>query len=162
MGRRGPAPLPTKTLELRGSWRAKTRRNEPIPPVETPTCPTWLNREAKAEWQRVVPQLKRLGIIARIDRACLAGYCLAWSRLKQATDILKAEGMTYEKNGLIKKHPAVGIAHEAAQEVRALAAEFGMSASARARLQIDPPKTEDALDRFLRQKDPKDRYRRPG
>ena len=162
MGRRGPAPLPTKTLELRGSWRARTRRNEPKPPVEIPTCPSWLDREAKAEWRRVVPQLKRLGIIARVDRACLTGYCLAWSRLKQATDILKAEGVTYEKDGLIKKHPAVGIAHEAAQEVRTLAGEFGMSASARARLQIDPPETEDALDRFLRQKDPKDRYRRPG
>ena len=91
MGRRGPAPLPTKTLELRRSWRAKKRRNEPKPPVEIPTCPSWLDREAKAEWQRVVPQLKRLGIIAKIDRACLAGYYLALRRLKQLKYIIKSE-----------------------------------------------------------------------
>ena len=162
MGRRGPAPTPTRILELRGSWRAGKRGNEPHPAVEAPTCPSWLDREATAEWRRVIPPLVRLGVIAKIDRACLAAYCLAWSRLVRAARQMETEGLTYVADtGQVKKHPLAAIAHEAATEVRAFAGEFGLSPSGRARIHINAPEPEDALTRFLRD-DPKAKYAKLG
>ncbi len=162
MGRRGPAPTPSRILELRGSWRAGKRGNEPRPPVEAPSCPTWLSREARAEWKRIVPALSGMGILAKADRACLTAHCVAWARLVMAARQIEAEGLTYKSDsGQIKKHPLAAIAHEAAAEVRAFAAEFGLSPAGRARIHVTAPEPEDALTRFLAD-DPKAKYARPG
>jgi phage terminase small subunit len=75
MGRRGPLPEPDKLRLLRGNpsktpprWQVKAR------PV-APTPPTWLDREARAEWRRVTPELERLGLLSHIDRGMLTLYC---------------------------------------------------------------------------------------
>ncbi|MEV7212094.1 phage terminase small subunit P27 family [Kitasatospora cineracea] len=101
-----------------------------------PTPPTWLGREAAAEWKRVVPGLARLGLLKREDRAALAAYCEAWEQFVQATKVIQREGLTIEaKQGLLP-HPAVGIQRAAGRELRAWAAHFGLT-----------PSTEQALAR---------------
>ena len=154
MARHGPPPKPTRLKLLDGNpGKRRLNRREPKPKVEAPACPTWLNAEAKAEWRRVVPRLTEMKVIARIDRACLATYCLAWSRLKRAEKALDRDGITYVRDGMIKKHPAASIAHEAAAELKGYAAEFGLTASSRSRVEAgrnDEP--EDALTKFMRRK----------
>ncbi|KDN86707.1 phage terminase small subunit P27 family [Kitasatospora cheerisanensis] len=101
-----------------------------------PNPPTWLTREAAAEWRRVVPGLARLGLLKPEDRGALSAYCEAWSQFVEATALLKVEGLTIEaKQGLLP-HPAVGIQRAAGRELRAWAAHFGLT-----------PSTEQALAR---------------
>jgi phage terminase small subunit len=55
-------------------------QNEPKPELVAPTCPSHLSREAKREWRRIVPELEKLGLLTRIDRAALAAYATAYGR----------------------------------------------------------------------------------
>ncbi len=90
MGKRGPKPTPTKILALRGSWRAKTRPNEPIPPAGEPAMPSWLSRSAKATWKSVVPPLVQMGVASSVDRFALARYCetlVTWREARKTHDV---------------------------------------------------------------------------
>ena len=56
MGSRGPAPTPTRKLDLRGSWRAGTRPGEPKPEPVAPVKPAALSPAAGAVWDERVRQ----------------------------------------------------------------------------------------------------------
>ncbi|HEX8004930.1 MAG TPA: phage terminase small subunit P27 family [Trebonia sp.] len=101
-----------------------------------PIAPTWLPDEARAEWDRVVPELDRIGVLKSIDAAALASYCMAWDRFVEASAIVAAEGLIVgnEKTGAISRHPALLTAEAASKEIRAWAGEFGLTPSAEARL----------------------------
>jgi len=49
------------------------------PPVEAPARPPGLSKLARAEWDRVVPELLRRGVVAKIDRSIVMNYCEAVS-----------------------------------------------------------------------------------
>lgn len=81
MGARGPKPLPSNVLALRGSRRVGAGQNVEVEPeIEIPGCPRHLLPEARKEWKRIGPELETLGLISRIDRTALALYCqeYAW------------------------------------------------------------------------------------
>lgn len=82
MGARGPQPLPGKVHQLRGNPSKKPLGEllgDVQPDVEIPGCPRHLLPEARKEWKRITPELEKLGLIAKIDRAALALYCQAWA-----------------------------------------------------------------------------------
>lgn len=144
MGLRGNPPVPTAILKLRGSQRAAKRTKEPQPKVEGATCPEWLSAEAKTEWRRIVPELRRLGLLTLVDRTALAAYCQAHAELRLATETVDKEGRVIEepivdKEGdvvghKLKPHPAVKMQRDAMQRIKQFIAEFGLSPSARARV----------------------------
>jgi len=140
----GPPPTPTKTLEARGSWRAKIRDKEPRPEVERPNCPAILKGEARREWVRQVKELHRLGLLAKMDRAVLACYCEAWGEFCAAAEYVEKNGRTFLLGEIPKLHPMVKVKNAAAERVLRLAAQFGFSPAARARLQA--PETTDVGD----------------
>lgn len=80
MGQRGPLPQPDNVRLIRGTAAhngpAKPRPRA-VPAI--PDAPQ-LDDEAKAEWARVAPELKRLGLLSNLDRAALTVYADAWSR----------------------------------------------------------------------------------
>ncbi|BBX39269.1 phage terminase small subunit P27 family [Mycobacterium simiae] len=97
----GGARQPAKLLLLngRGDGKDSAGRVVPTPPNFKrvgPNPPTWLTREAKAEWRRIAPGLERLDLIKAEDRAALAAYCELWSRWYQAQKDI-------QKNGLVAK-----------------------------------------------------------
>ncbi|MCC9154895.1 phage terminase small subunit P27 family [Streptomyces parvulus] len=103
-----------------------------------PKPPTWLSREAAAEWRRVAPGLQRLDLLKEEDRAVLTAYCETWSQFVTATRQLHDEGLTREvvtvrKDGGESRrtvaHPAVAIARGAGRELRAFASQFGLTPS---------------------------------
>lgn len=59
-------------------------QNPPLP-VEAPEAPDWLDEDALAEWNRVVPDLLKLGLVTRLDRQVLAQYCEAVSDYRRWT-----------------------------------------------------------------------------
>ncbi len=97
MGRRGPAPTPTNILKLRGSTLVTERRlrSEVKGPIGHPDCPAWLDEDARAMWDKLIPQLSAMGILSRIDGNALARYCRFWSRWKKAEDFITERGEMY-------------------------------------------------------------------
>ena len=64
--------------------------------LSTPICPRWLDPEAKAEWKRIAPELKRLGILTVLDGPILAAYCESVGLLRHAATHLRKEGAATE------------------------------------------------------------------
>jgi P27 family predicted phage terminase small subunit len=150
MGRRGPAPQPPQLKILRGNpGHRPIEDNIPKPRPVPPERPAWLTGEARREWDRIVPELDRLGLLTVVDRAALAGYCQSYSRWVQAERVLKREGMTFATlTGYIQQRPEVAIAQKYLQLVKAFCAEFGLTPSARGRMTIPGQDDEEEDNPF--------------
>lgn len=93
MGRRGPAPKPSKLKIAAGNPGKRTiNPREPKPDSNQPAMPLWLSTRAKAEWRRIAPELVKLGLLSKIDLAALAAYCQAFAEIEIATRTIEAEG----------------------------------------------------------------------
>ncbi len=136
----GPAPTPTALLRARGSWRAQTRTSEPKPQMGRPPCPSWLSKDAKTEWRRLVTLLNNARVLAKSDGNALARYCRLWERWQGAERFILEHGSTYrtkDKNGEPAGHrafPQVAIAAQLAQQLTRLEHEFGLTPAARSRV----------------------------
>ena len=145
MGRRGPAPKPTRLRIIEGNpSKRPLNRNEPKPEPSRPSCPRWLNVEAKKEWARIVPELSLLGLLTNVDRLTLAGYCQAYARWRQAEEAIEKYGMIGKtEGGYVQQLPYVSIAQKSLQLMKNLAAEFGLTPSARTRISVEKPTSDD-------------------
>lgn len=148
-----PRPAALKLVEGRGNGRDSGGR----PVKETPAfvrlppqAPEWLPAEARAEWERVVPELQRLELLKPIDGSSLTAYCLAWHRLVTATAIVEREGMVLQddRQGRAQRHPALLTAEAASKELRAWCGEFGLTPSAEARLGAAKDKGDEGDNPF--------------
>ena len=154
MARRGPAPTPTAILKLRGSRRAEGRGSEVAGPSGTPTCPDWLDDEAKAAWRHLVPMLKRMGVLTRIDRNALTRYCSEWSRWRKMEAFIAEHGPVYTlkdeagKIRCVQQFPQVSIANKLAINLTRLEQEFGMTPAARTRIHINSPQPASEIGRM--------------
>ena len=113
------------------------RKVEPPPAFRRlpPEPPEWLPEEARAEWDRVVPELARLDLLKPVDRGALTAYCLTWDRLVQAQREIEADGSVLATNSQGRvRHPAVAVIEAASKELRAWAGEFGLTPSAEHRV----------------------------
>lgn len=132
-------PAALKLIKGRGDGKDTAGRPVNLGPAfkrVPPNPPSWLSREAAAEWKRVVPGLSRLDLLKPEDRAALAAYCEAWATFVQATRTVQEEGQVIEARQGKLAHPCVGIARSAGREMRSWAAHFGLT-----------PSTEQALAR---------------
>lgn len=157
---KGRKPKPTKLHELNGnpSKLPKEKFKRVIHPDSTmPEIPWWLDYQARKEWKRICPELHRLGLLTKIDRTGLIGYCMVYSRwLRAERELLKGFTYQYVDKGFQKKRtnkPEVIIARDALNQVRAFCVEFGLTPSARARM-LTPSSAgdEDPLDKLLNTK----------
>jgi P27 family predicted phage terminase small subunit len=153
MTKRGPSPLPTAIRKLRGTERNRPKNErEPMPETAEPPCPSWLPAGAKREWSRLVPELLELGVLSRVDRDALAGYCIAVDNLRVATETIAEEGR-YQKtpNGYQAEHPAVAAQKRALETIRKFGAEFGLTPASRTRVQVADDGTggSDETEQFL-------------
>lgn len=136
-----PQPLPPKLKLIHGRGNGRDSGGRPVaePPAFKrlpPEAPEWLPAEARAEWERVVPELSRLDLVKPIDRAALTAYCLTWDRLVRAQREMEADGgsvLGENSQGRVR-HPAVAVIEAASKELRAWAQEFGLTPSAENRV----------------------------
>ncbi len=146
MGRRGPPPTPTAVLTLRGSTLVTQKRlaREMKAAAGAPRCPDWLDADSKAAWKRLVPQLVGMGVLMRVDQNALARYCRLWSRWRKMEVFIDKHGEAYplkDEQGKVRclqQFPQVAIANKLAQQLTRLEQEFGMTPSARTRIQVMP------------------------
>lgn len=160
MGTRGPAPLPGNVHLLRGNASKKplgTLFDEFRPEVDIPDAPPWIWADAKKEWNRITPELKRYGLVSKLDRAALVLYCQAWGEYawakKKFGDAMKeaekgriaaekkgevwkgGDGfMVPTPNGSFAYSPYWVMAKRAGEEVKTYLQAFGLSPSSRARV----------------------------
>ena len=156
----GPKPKPTKLKILEGNpGKRSLNLNEPNPLPIAPECPNWLLDEAKKEWNRLAPELERLGLLTIIDKAAFAGYCQSYAKWKAAEEFIKKNGTTYripktDKSGkvvsvYIASFPEVVIANQSLNQIKAFAVEFGLTPSSRGRIYLPGEKPDDEFDELL-------------
>lgn len=154
MGQRGPAAKPTALKLLTGNpGRRRINKAEPKPAAKIPDCPPFLDANARAEWERIVPELARLKLLTLVDRAALAAYCVNWSRWQKAEEKLRKSGLTFvtKSTGMARRRPEVAIAADSMKLMKAFLIEFGLTPAARSRVTAEPDKEEDPFDTFLKQ-----------
>ena len=116
--------------------------------IERP--PVWLvDKEARKEWRRVVPQLKEIGVVGNLDLANIAGYCNAYSQYRYYTEEIKRI-RTLERPLSDDELKVIGTASNLqikyAQELRRFADMCGMSISSRLKAAAEKTnKTEDRI-----------------
>ena len=148
MGARGPAPKPTALKIIEGNpGRRPLNRAEPKPSPIAPDCPAWLDKVGKAEWRRIAPELERLGLLTGVDLVAMAGYCQSYSRWRACLTVLAKEGLTVEtSSGYLMPRPEVAIGNRALVDMRAFCVQFGLTPSARSRMQLYEPGQDDDQD----------------
>jgi P27 family predicted phage terminase small subunit len=146
--KRGRRPTPIALRVLRGNPGRRPIAQGPVAPATGAVVPKWLSREAKIEWQRLAPELERLGLLTVIDQAVLAAACETWADVAWATrEIRRCGRVVTAPNGTVMAHPAVAIQRGAMKELRAFATEFGLTPSSRSGLRwIGTPDEADDPD----------------
>jgi P27 family predicted phage terminase small subunit len=111
----------------------------PKPKSSVPKAPAHLDKDAKKEWKRIVPELEALGLLTGVDMAALAGYCVAFGRWAHAEEELKKHGLTaVTPNGHVQKSVYLQVADKAMDQLRKFIQEFGLSPKGRGRVTATP------------------------
>lgn len=160
---RGRKPFPAQLKLVKGTARgALKRRGKPAveAPPAYPAPPSHLSDEAKAEWARVAPTLAAMRMLSELDVGPLAAYCQAWATFKNAGEALErlaahdpgTKGLLVKTtNGNAIQNPLIGIRNRAANDMVRFGAEFGLTPSARSRVNsLGSESSDDRIDEFFK------------
>lgn len=129
---RGRRPAPTVLKLLKGNpGKRALNPDEPRPevPQDAPPCPTWLEGEGRKEWNRLAPHLHALGLLTAVDLGLLAAGCQAFGRWREYEALCSKVGPAASLELKYRR-----FANQALANYLRIAAEFGLGASARARM----------------------------
>jgi len=150
---RGRKPKATVIKLVTGNpGRRPLNADEAKPAVQIPDPPEVLKDEALREWKRVTVLLAEVGLMTQLDRAVVAGYCIAWQRWVECERMLVATGLVVKApSGYPMYSPYLAAANRALDQLRQFAEQIGLSGSARSRIKAgDPGGGVDAAESFLR------------
>ena len=149
---KGRKPTPKAILSLRGSRVRGPHAKGIDAPPGVPPAPAWLSDIARAEWDRIVPMLEASKVMSPRHQQTLAAYCDSFADMVQADQELKANGTTLmDDKGRVSNHPAWMRKRDARNQMLKFASEFGLTASALARVSaVDngPQENEDDARMF--------------
>lgn len=136
MAIRGRKPTPTAIKMLEGNpGKRPMNGSEPKPLKKAPSCPKWLETEAKREWRRLAKQMESIGILTDVDMAAFAGYCQAYARWKEAEEFITQHGtIVRTPSGYWQQVPQVSIAQTYLKVMSKFAEQFGLTPAARSRI----------------------------
>lgn len=120
-----------------------TPGTSPVTTVQAP--PSYLSKDAKAEWRRVAPILiTERRVLTVADLGALENYCIAFGTMRELHRLLQVEGHVLPSG---KRHPASTALIQAQQMQLRAAAELGLTPSARSRAALGelPDEDEDFL-----------------
>ena len=155
MSSRGRKPTPTAVKQLRGNpgKRPMTKR-EPKPKTAVKR-PHGLGQGLQRRfWDEHAPELERLQILTGVDapmfRLAAEHYAIA---VQAAQELRKSVedggGLTVEGRDGAKKNPLFQVFRDSSMAFKAFATEFGMTPSARARLQLPEEAEQMSLAEML-------------
>lgn len=156
----GAKRTPTRLRVLRGNPRDKPiNQLEPQPPSGTPDPPAWLSPLENEAWETVTTALEPMGIVTLADGPALTVLAQAWAEWREARGTIQDEGAYYERRSeagvvSLQRHPAVGIASDAWRRIATMLAEFGLTPSARSRLEVAVASDPGRFEQFRRRRRP--------
>lgn len=106
-------------------------------------APAWMSKDAKAEWRRVFPVLRKRRILTAADLGSLENYCVALGQVREMERTLQTEGHVFIGEAGPKRHPAVAIQADAMTRSLRLASELGLTPVSRSRPAV---RKEDDVD----------------
>lgn len=145
MGRRGRAPKPTALRIVEGDHHTERyNHHEPIPITGRPECPDDVSDDVREIWNYTVKELDGMGIAHACDRDTLRCYCEAVVAHRRASAIVAQSGVLIKglHNNWVR-NPALVIQRDAAYMVRQFAQEFGLTPSARTRIEHRESNTDE-------------------
>ena len=147
----GPAPKPTALKRLAGNpGKRRLSDREPQPERTLPAMPRGLRRRAKKFWQEHSEKLDRLGVLTEVDGPAFTMMAIHYETAWDAYQQIKQDGLLLEdKNDVARKHPLLQVMRENSAAFLRYAAHFGLTPSARSRLEIGEPPDQDDYEAFL-------------
>ncbi|MFC0546921.1 phage terminase small subunit P27 family [Kutzneria chonburiensis] len=137
MYRGGPAPKPTALRLIEGDRADRINPAEPIPRGLPPVCPDGVSDDVRAIWDYTVAELDAMGTAAAADRDALLCYCEAVVSHRRASAVLANSAVLVKGiHGGMVRNPALQIQRDSAGIIRAFAQEFGLTPSARTRIEV--------------------------
>jgi P27 family predicted phage terminase small subunit len=153
MGYRGPIPKPSAIARAEGNpGKRRLNDSEPQPRATVPRCPAHLDAQAKKEWKRLVPVLRRMRVLTEADWMTLANLCQTWSTLVKAQEKLTEMGILYKTpSGYVQQSPLLSVVNQCVDTITKLSREFGLTPAARSRIMVQTElEPEDDLMAILR------------
>jgi len=145
---RGRKPIPGPQKKAQGNPGHRPIKPEPqFMPALDDECPIKLDPLARAEWDRVVPELRRLNLFKAVDHSRLTDYCYAISFSRRAAQLIAEEGLAAR----IGRRSAANYFRDMALLADKLGAKFGLTPSDRARISAPEGEKKDAMEEFLQQ-----------
>jgi P27 family predicted phage terminase small subunit len=134
----GRKPKPTAVKKLQGNpGKRKLAGREPKPKTAVKR-PYGLGKGLQDRfWKEHADELARLQILTGIDVAAFRLMAEHYAFAVQAAQQLREEGLTVEGREGPKKNPLAQIFRDNSMAYKSFAEQFGMTPSARTRLQID-------------------------
>lgn len=146
----GRKPTPTALRILQGNRQKRPLpKGEPQPMQMLPLPPSSLTGLALEEWNRLAPELHRIGVLTMVDRAALLKYCRFYARSEEAEEAAK-ELVTETPNGFVVQNPYIGIANRAAELMHKYMVELGLTPASRVKLAKGEVSVDDPLEQFLK------------
>jgi len=141
---KGRKALPTAVKELRGNpGRRPLNDKEPKAKPLSERVPRNLSPLAAYFWHKYVVPLIRMGVATEVDEPALILMAEHWAMARQALSDINERGLTtVDEAGLPRKHPLLQVWRDNSAAFRGYASEFGMTASSRSKVRIEP---EDQL-----------------
>jgi phage terminase small subunit len=125
--KRGAKATPTALKKLAGNpGKRPLNADEPQPARGMPPCPDWMPPDGRMQWELVVPELDRMGVLTRVDVAVVEGFCALYAEMVETVKARKP-----------LKAALLG-------QLRVHACELGLTPAARAKLSA--PKSNDDND----------------
>lgn len=144
MGRRGPQPKPAKLRLLEGARPGSVNQNEPTPSPELPQPPPGVAPAVAEVWDYTVAELDTMGLASSADRELLHCFCEAVVTHRRACEKLSRTDVLIKGiGGNVIRNPAAILQRDSAASIKSLAQEFGLSPSARARIQVQAAEAHD-------------------
>ena len=149
MSKPGKKRTTTHILRLRGSWRAKHRKDIQAP-SDRPICPRRLSKEAKLIWAEEIPKLADMGVISACDRKLLAGMCESLAEFEKYDTQCRDKPFIKTAVGNIVQNPLLSLRNQAWKRYERLAAMFGIGSANRAGMgAVQRPKAGESKTRFF-------------
>ncbi len=135
---RGPKGSSRELKLLKGEKHKDRLAKDKIKPsIQSFRMPSWLSPGAKAEWQRLAPEMKRLGLLTALDVAMFSCLCEAYSIFVELVKDINENDMTYKtQKGFTRARPQLDMMFKAMRELMTLCQQFGMTPVSRGRIDI--------------------------
>ena len=113
--------------------------------------PKWLNREAAAEYRRVVAEAAKINLLDNLDMSTLAIYANAYAMYVEASTRMSEDGMTIMgPRGAESPSPYMAIADKCASQIFRCSTKLGLATTDRLKLIVPTQSEEREENKFLK------------